>query len=72
MDQQKEKTNSSKVKSPVKWKSKFTNCSSRENEKRKKFMRVNFRENEKEQLKKDDKKRKGEMRDNLHEEKKEY
>ena len=35
-------------------------------------MRVNFRENEKEQLKKDDKKRKGEMRDNLHEEKKEY
>ena len=32
----------------------------------------NFGEDEKEQLKKDDKKRKREMRDNLHEEKKEY
>ena len=34
MDQQKEKTNSSKVKSPVKRKSKFTNCSSKENDKK--------------------------------------
>ena len=66
MDQQKEKTNSSKVESPVKRKSKFTNRSSRENDKkRKKFMRDNFGEDEKEQLKKDDKKRKREMRDNL-------
>ena len=73
MDQQKEKTNSSKVKSPVKRKSKFTNRSSRENDKkRKKFMRDNFGEDEKEQLKKDDKERKREMHDNLEEEKKEY
>ena len=74
MDQQKEKTNSSKVKSPVKRKSKFTNRSSRENDKkRKKFMRDNFGEDEKEQLKKDDKKkRKREMLDNLEEEEKEY
>ena len=34
MDQQKEKTNSSKVKSPVKRKSKFTNRSSKENDKK--------------------------------------
>ena len=73
MDQQKEKTNSSKVKSPVKRKSKFTNRSSRENDKkRKKFMRDNFGEDEKEQLKKDDKKRNREMRDNLEEDKKDY
>ena len=72
MDQQDKKTSSSKVKSPVKRKSQLTNCSSRENDKkRKKFMRDNF-EDEKEQLKKDDKKRKTEMRDNLEEEKKEY
>ena len=59
MDQQKEKTNSSKVKSPVKRKSKFTNRGSRENDnKRKKFMRDNFGEDEKEHLKKDDKKKK--------------
>ena len=59
MDQQKEKTNSSKVKSPVKRKSKFTNRSSGENDKkRKKFMRDNFGEDEKKQLKKDDKKKK--------------
>ena len=32
MDQQKEKTNSNKAKSPVKRKSKFTNCRSREND----------------------------------------
>ena len=71
MDQQKEKTNSSKVKCPAKRKSKFTNHSSREyDKKRKKFMRDNFGEDEKEQLKKDDKKRKREMLDNLEEEKK--
>ena len=57
MDQQDKKTSSSKVKSPVKRKSQLTNCSSRENDKkRKKFMRDNFGEDEKEQLKKDDKK----------------
>ena len=71
MDQQKEKSNISKVKSPVKRNSKFTNRSSRENDKkRKKFIRDNFDEDEKEQLKKDDKKRKREMRDNFEEEKK--
>ena len=60
MNQQKEKTNSSKVKSPVKRKSKFTNRSSREiDKKRKTFMRDNFGEDGKEQLKKDDKKKKG-------------
>ena len=57
MGQHKGKTNSSKVKSPVKRKSKFTNGSSRENDKkRKKFMCDNFGEDEKEQLKKDGKK----------------
>ena len=70
MDQQNKKTSSSKVKSPVKRKSQFTNRSSRENDKRKKFMRNNFGEDEKEHLKKDDKKRKREMCDNLEEEKK--
>ena len=70
MGQQKEKTNSSKVKSPAKRKSKFTNHSSRENdEKRKKCMHDDFGEDEKEQLKKDDRKRKKEMRNNLEEEK---
>ena len=71
MGQQKEKTNSSKAKSPVKRKSKFSSCISRENDKkRKKFMHDNFGEDEKEQLKKDDKRKKREMRDNLQEEKK--
>ena len=59
MDQQNKKTSSIKVKSPLERKSQFTNRSSRENDKkRKKFMRDNFGEDEKEQLKKDDKKRK--------------
>ena len=59
MDQQKQKTNSTRVKSPLKRKSKFRNRNSRENdEKRKKFMRDNFGEDEKEELKKVDKKRK--------------
>ena len=72
MDQQNKKTSSSKVKSPVKRKSQLTNCSSRENDKkRKKFMRDNFGEDEKEQFKKGDKKRKREMGDNLNKEKKE-
>ena len=49
MDQQREKTNSSKVKSLVKRKSKFTNRTFRENDKkRKKFMHDNFGEDEKE------------------------
>ena len=53
MGQQKEKTNLVRVKCPVKRKSKFTNHSSRENDKkRKKFMCDNFGEDEKEQLKK--------------------
>ena len=53
MDQHKEKTNSNKVKSSVKRKSKFTNRRSRENDmKRKKFMLDNFGEDENEQLKK--------------------
>ena len=43
MDQQKEKTNSDKVKSPAKRNPKFTNHSFRENDKkRKKFMGDNF------------------------------
>ena len=59
MNQQKEKTYSNKVKSSVKRRSKFTNCSSRENDKkRKKFMGDNFGEDEKEQLKKLTKKKK--------------
>ena len=54
----------------MKRKSKFTNRSSRENDKkRKKFMRDNFGEDEKEQLKKDGKKER-EIRDNLEEKKK--
>ena len=53
MDQQKEKTNSSKAKSPVKRNSKFTNRSPREDDKkRKKFMPDDFGEDEKEQSKK--------------------
>ena len=57
MDQQKEKNNPNKVKSPVKRKLKHTNCSSKENDKnRKMFMHDNFGEDEKEQLKKDNKK----------------
>ena len=67
-DQQKDKTNSNKVKSPVKRKSELTNRSSKENDKkRSKFMRDDFGEDEKEQLKK---KRKNKIRDNLEEEKK--
>ena len=56
MDQQKEKNNPNKVKSPVKRKLKHTNRSSKENDKRKTFMHDNFGEDEKEQLKRDNKK----------------
>ena len=43
MDKQKEETNLNKVKSPMKRKSKFANCSSRENDtKRKKFIHDNL------------------------------
>ena len=52
MEQQNEKNNSTKVKYPVKRKSKFTNCSSRENNKWNKFMRDNFEKDEKVQFKK--------------------
>ena len=51
MDQQKEKTNSNKVKFPVKRKSKFTNRSFRESDKEiNKLMCDNFGEDEKEPL----------------------
>ena len=56
MDQQKKKNNPNKVKSPVKRKLKHTNRSSKENDKRKTFMHDNFGEDEKEQLKRDNKK----------------
>ena len=59
MDQHEEKTNSSKVKSPVKRKSKFTNRSSRENDKkRKKFLVITLVKMKKNSYRKDDKKRK--------------
>ena len=53
---EREQTSSNKAKSPVKRKSKFTNCGSRENQKRKMFLCDNFDGDEKEQLKKVDKK----------------
>ena len=53
-------------KSPVKKKSKFTSQNLRENGKnRKKFMRYNLNDDEREQLKENDKIRKKQMRDNL-------
>ena len=53
IDQEKEKINSNKFRSPVKRKSNFTNHSSREyDKKRKKLMRDSFGEDEKEQFKK--------------------
>ena len=65
-------TNSSKVKSnqeKIKWKSKFTNCSSRENDKkRKKFMHDNWGR-WKRTVKKKMTKEEREMRDNLDKEK---
>ena len=58
MGRQKGKTNSKKVKSPVKKKSKFKKGrSSRENDKRKRFMGDKLGENEKEKFKNDEKKK---------------
>ena len=66
VDQEKEKTNSNKVKSPVKRKSKFTNRSFRENDKmRKNFMPDNLEEGKKEYSRKMDNKRKKAKRDDL-------
>ena len=65
MDQEKEETNSNKVRSPLKRKSKVTNHSFRENDKRrKKFMRDNLEE-EKKNSRKMDNKRKKAKHDNL-------
>ena len=65
VDQEKEETNSNKVRSPLKGKSKFTNHSFRENDKRrKKFMRDNLEE-EKKNSRKMDNKRKKAKHDNL-------
>ena len=59
MDQQKEKTNSNKVKFTVKRKSKFTNRSSKVNDKkRNRLMHDNFGEDENKPLKKFHKKKK--------------
>ena len=69
MDQQKEKTNSNKVKFTVKRKSKFTNRSSKVNDKkRNRLMHDNFGEDENKPLKKFHKKKK-KIRDQLKEEK---
>ena len=66
VDQEKEETNSNKIKSPVKRKSKFKNCSFRENDKRRKrFMRDNLKEENKEYSRKVDNKRKKAKCDNL-------
>ena len=60
------KTSSNKVKSPMKRKSKFTNCSFRENDKRrKKFIRGDLKEEKKEYSREMDNKRKKANRDNL-------
>ena len=65
VDQEKEETNSNKVRSPLKRKSKVTNHSFRENDKRrKKFMRDNLEE-EKKNSRKMDNKRKKAKHDNL-------
>ena len=65
VDQEKKETNSSKVRSPLKRKSKFTNHSFRENDKRmKKFMHDNIEE-EKKNSRKMDNKRKKAKHDNL-------
>ena len=59
MDQQKEKTNSNKVKFTVKRKSKYTNRSSKVNDKkRNRLMHDNFGEDENKPLKKVHKKKK--------------
>ena len=59
------------VRSPIKRKSKFSNRNFRENGKnRKKFMRYNLNDDNREQLKENDKIRKKQMRDNLDDNKK--
>ena len=59
VDREKEETNLNKVRSSMKRKSKFTNWSFRENDKRrKKFMRDNLEEEKKEYSRKMDNKRK--------------
>ena len=59
VDREKEETNLNKVRSSMKRKSKFTNCSFRENDKRrKKFMRDNLEEEKKEYSRKMNNKRK--------------
>ena len=66
VDQEKEETNSNKVRSPTKRKSKLTNRSFRENYKRmKKFMLDNIRKKKKEYSRKMDNNRKKAKRDNL-------
>ena len=66
VDQEKEETNSNKVRSPIKRKSKLTNRSFRENYKRmKKFMRDKIRKKKKNIQEKMDFNRKKAKRDNL-------
>ena len=66
VDQEKEETNSNKVRSPIKRKSKLTNRSFRENCKRmKKFMRDKIRKKKKNIQEKMDNNRKKAKRDNL-------
>ena len=66
VDQEKEETNSNKVRSPIKRKSKLTNRSFRENYKRmKKFMRDKIRKKKKNIQEKMDNNRKKAKRDNL-------
>ena len=66
VDQEKEESNSNKIKSPVKRNSKFANRSFRENDKRRKrFMCDNLEEENKEYSRKMDNKRKKAKCDNL-------
>ena len=65
VDQEKEESNSNKVRSPMKRKSKFTNQRFRENDRRKKFMWDNLKEEKKEYSRKMDNKIKKTKHDNL-------
>ena len=72
MAQDKEIANSNKFKSPVKGKSKFTDCSTKKKDKyRKTLLLDNLNGNEKEQLSQDDNKRKKEKHINLDRDEKE-
>ena len=72
MDQEKEKTNWNKFKSSVKRKSKCTDRSTRdEDKKRKKFSLDDLNGNEKKQLRQDDNSKKKEKRTNVDSDKKE-